>query len=198
VLPACPVTRLLVVLLAVGALAVAASVAWRPASAATFAVEGGNNYFCSGSFEGTVCETDVTAGDTVTWTMVAGTHTVTECNEGFSQCPPAGGWDSGILAVAAPYSQTFASTGTYFYRCELHPGEMLGKILVAAATASPAPVVTTGPTNVPGGSATETPVALPQTGGAPAGGFGVTVYVSVGFALLAVAGLAFTFARRSA
>lgn len=198
VLPARPLSRLLVAKIPLVAIAIAASLALHPASAATVAIEGGNNYFCSGGFEGSVCETDVTAGDTVTWTMVAGTHTVTQCSEGFSQCPPTGGWDSGILAVGAPYSQTFGSVGTYFYRCELHPSEMLGKIVVAAATASPTPVVTAGPTNAPGGSDTATPVALPQTGGAASSGSGVTVYVPLGLALLACAGLAFGFARRKA
>lgn len=183
--------------LALVAFAIAASVAWRPVSAATVTVEGGNNYFCSSAFEGGVCETNLTAGDTVTWTMSGGTHTVTLCSGDFSACPPAGGWDSGILSQGDTYSQTFASPGPYAYRCELHPSDMRGKIIVSAVTPSPTPLVTEEPTNASaGGSTTSTPVALPRTGGDPYRGTGFTLYLSIGLALVSGAGLAFTFARR--
>lgn len=192
---------LVVAALAVVALAIAASFAGRTVSAATVAVEGGNNYFCSSAFDGGVCETHVTAGDTVTWTMSGGTHTVTQCSGDFTACPPAGGWDSGILSQGDTYSQTFASAGTYAYRCELHPSQMRGKIVVAAVTPSPSPVATAGQTNAPAdGSTTSTAVALPKTGGASDGGNDATLYVALalGLGLVVGAALAFTFARRGA
>lgn len=187
--------------IALVALVILASFGWRSATAATVAVDGGNNYFCSSAFDGGVCETNVTAGDTVTWTMIGGVHTVTLCGEDFSSCPLAGGWDSGILTKDDTYSQTFAAPGTYAYRCELHPSDMRGKILVAAATPSPSPtlVVTPAPTNAPAAATTTTtPAALPQTGGAPDSYEGVTRYVSLGLVLIAGSAIAFTVARRRA
>jgi plastocyanin len=162
-------------------------------------VEGGNNYFCSGAFVGTPCETAITAGDTVTWTMVGGVHTVTQCNDDFSVCPPSGGWDSSILTNGNSYSQTFASPGTYPYRCELHPSEMLGKIVVAAVvTPSPTPVVTSEPTRAAAtGSTTATPVALPKTGGAPGSGDAIPGS-AIAVTLLAGAALSFVLAMRRA
>lgn len=179
-----------------------ASFAWRSASAATVSVEGGNDYFCSSAFDGGVCETNVTAGDTVTWTMAGGVHTVTLCGQDFSVCPAPGGWDSGILTQGDTYSQTFASPGTYAYRCELHPTDMRGKIVAAAVVTpspSPTPIVTAEATNAPpAASATSTPVALPRTGGVQDGGGDSTLYASLGLALLAGAVLAFTLGRRRA
>lgn len=190
------VSRLLVVIVALLTFAIAIFTS-RSASAATVAIEGGNNYFCSSAFDGGVCETNVAAGDTVTWTIVGGTHTITQCSEDFSACPPTGGWDSGIISKDDTFSQMFASPGTHAYRCELHPSEMRGKVVVAALTPSPTPTLTSEPTSAPvSGSTTATPAALPQTGGNPGGGAGVKLYVSLGLALLAGALLAFTFARR--
>ena len=57
-------------MLALVALA-ALALAGRPASAAGVSVEAGNDYFCSHAFEGSVCETDITAGDTVTCNVVS-------------------------------------------------------------------------------------------------------------------------------
>ena len=161
------------------------------------AIEAGNNYFCSSAFDGGVCETNVTAGDTVTWTIAGGTHTVTLCSEDFSACPPAGGWDSGIISKDDTFSQVFALPGRFAYRCELHPSEMRGKVIVVALSPSPTPVVTatpSGPTVT--GSTRATPAALPQTGGEPGNGGGVTLYVALGLGVLAGAVLAFNLARR--
>ena len=181
---------------------VAFAVAGRSASAAGVSVEAGNDYFCSQAFEGTACETDITAGDTVTWNVVAGSHTVTECSAGFAACPPAGGFDSGILVDGQTFVHTFDTPGTYPYRCELHISEMLGKIVVSAATASPTPSPTVEPTPT---AATEAPTtaptiaALPKTGGATTDG-GATawryVLLASGMALLSAAVVAFSVARK--
>jgi plastocyanin len=88
--------------------------------AATVTVPAGNNWYCDASYQGGVCETSINVGDTVTWEMVAGTHTVTECDDTFSTCPPAGGgFDSGILNNGETFSHTFTSPDSVEYLCTL-------------------------------------------------------------------------------
>jgi plastocyanin len=117
----------------------------------TVGVDAGNNYFCDPSFDGDVCDTTVTAGDTVIWTGVAGFHTVTECDASFSECPPSGGFASEAITQGVTYSHVFTTPGTYPYRCDVHPGEMRGRIIVLEVTPSPSPTVapTAGPTADP-------------------------------------------------
>jgi plastocyanin len=51
-------------------------------------------------------------GGTVTWTNKDATaHTVTDVN---------GGFDSGNIAVDATFVHTFATAGTYTYKCTIH------------------------------------------------------------------------------
>jgi plastocyanin len=181
---------------------VAFALAGRSASAAGVSVEAGNNYFCSQAFDGSVCETDITAGDTVMWPVVAGSHTVTECSAGYVACPPAGGFDSGILVDGQTFAHTFDTPGTYAYRCELHTSEMIGKIVVSAATPSPTPVPTLEPAAT---AATEAPVSSPTVGALPRTG-GVTtdsrvggwryVLLASGIAFLCSAVVAFAGARK--
>jgi plastocyanin len=186
----------------------------KSASAAGVSVAAGNDYFCSQAFDGAVCETDIIAGDTVTWNVVAGSHTVTECTAGFAACPPAGGFDSGILVDAQTFVHTFDAPGTYAYRCELHTSEMLGKIVVRAATASPTNSPTPTPLLTPTPSptveptptaATEAPTpaptaaALPRTGGAAAGSGAAAwryVLLAAAMTLLGAGVVAFSGARR--
>ena len=175
---------------------VALALVSRPVSADT-TVEAGNNYFCSASFIGSVCETDITAGDTVTWNIVAGSHTVTECSAGFAVCPPAGGFDSGILVDGDTFSHTYDVPGTYPYRCELHTSEMLGTIVVAAATPSPSPAATQIAATE-AASTTPTAVALPLTGGAPSNAGDSWQYVLLGLATFAASVVAFRVARSRA
>lgn len=179
---------------------VMASLAAGQVSAAVVGVEGGNNYFCSEAFDGSPCTTNVNEGDTVTWTMVAGTHTVTLCSEGFSQCPPAGGWDSGLLGPGETFSQVFTAPGTFPYRCELHPSDMLGYIHVLQPTfvVTATPAITAGPTSAPIGSTSATAVALPQTGSAPGSGADATLHVALGLLLLTSSAGAFVLAKRRA
>ncbi len=185
---------------------VAFALVGRSASAAGVSVEAGNDYFCSQAFEGSVCETDVTAGDTVTWNVVAGSHTVTECSAGFAACPSAGGFDSGILVDGQTFVHTFDTPGTYAYRCELHTSELLGKVVVSAAIGSPTPSQTPSPTIEPTPTGTtETPTiaptvaALPKTGGATAGSGAAAwryLLLVVGMTLLSAAVIAFSAARK--
>ena len=185
---------------------IAFALAGRPASGAGVSVEAGNDYFCAQAFEGSACETHITAGDTVTWNVVAGSHTVTECSAGFAACPPAGGFDSGILVDGQTFTHTFDAPGTYAYRCELHTSEMLGKVVVSAAIASPTPSPTPSPTIEPTPiGTTEAPTiaptvaALPKTGGVTTDS-GVTTWryalLASGIVLLGAAVVAFSGARK--
>ncbi|MFN8559848.1 MAG: cupredoxin domain-containing protein, partial [Dehalococcoidia bacterium] len=88
----------------------------------------------------------VAAGTTVTWThagQAPHTATSTAATKVF---------DSGRLSAGQTFSFTFATPGTYAYRCEVHPARMTGTIEVraAAATATPAPAAAAA-TPVPGG-----------------------------------------------
>ncbi len=170
-----------------------------PASAAATEVEVGNFYFCDEADQGGVCETDVSAGDTITWSVESGTHRVVQCaDDTFATCPPTGGFDGGNFSSGDTFSQTFTAPGTYYYKCQIHPSEMRGEIVVAAAaTNSPSPA----PTGASSGTASPTATAgsVPQTGGAPGnGGSDVWAYalLAAGMALLAGSGLAFAVARK--
>ncbi|MEO8456873.1 MAG: plastocyanin/azurin family copper-binding protein [Chloroflexota bacterium] len=177
--------------------AIIVAMAWRSASAATVSVDAGSNYFCSLDFDGSTCETDILQGDTVTWNVSAGTHTVTECNDTLTACPPTGGWDSGLLDEGQSYSQTFDTAGTFNYRCELHPSEMNGKIVVAAVatgTPSPPPSASASPT----AASSATPAALPQTGGSGGTGTIWTLIDALSATFLAMAAMAFVAARERA
>jgi plastocyanin len=145
-------------------------------------IDVGNLYFCSAQFQDAICETSINAGDTVTWDVSAGFHTVTECDDSYAQCPPSGGFDSGQLGEGGTFSQTFAQSGSFEYYCAFHPTNMRGVITVAAAQATP----TAAPTTPAGGTVTAAPTggatqaaatstvgSLPSTGGDPAGDHGM-------------------------
>ncbi len=167
------------------------------AHAATTQVNVGNYYFCEAADDGKVCETDITAGDTITWSVAAGTHHVVQCTDSnFTACPPTGGFDGGNFSTGQTFSHTFATAGTLFYHCAIHPSEMMGKVVVAAAvTASPAASTTAAATAAP----TVTAAKVPSTGGLPASGgtdLGEYALLALGMMLLGGSGLAFAFARK--
>lgn len=65
--------------------------------------------------------TGVAVGDTVTWTNYgAEHHTVTADDSSFT---------SGDLAPGESFSATFAASGSYTYRCRIHPS-MTGTVVV--------------------------------------------------------------------
>jgi plastocyanin len=96
---------------------------------------------------------NITAGDTVTWTLSSGTHTVVADDGSFS---------SGILD-ASGFSHTFNTPGTYEYFCSVHSTAdlnlMNGVIHVAAAQAQPTNTPAPQPTNTPQPEPTDTPAA---------------------------------------
>jgi plastocyanin len=171
------------------------------AQAATTQVDVGNLYFCVAADSGHVCETDITAGDTITWNVSAGTHRVVQCTDSsFTACPPAGGFDGGNFSTGQTFSHTFATAGTLFYHCSIHPTEMTGKVVVAAAvtaspTASPSAAATAAATAAP----TATAAKVPASGGPPASGGTASweyALLALGMTLLGGSGLAFAFARK--
>lgn len=191
----------------VSAAFLAGGVAWvaaQPAGAAIEQIEAGSNYFCAPSFGDGVCTTTITVGDTVTWNVVQGIHTVTECDATYTTCPVAGGFDSGLLEATATFSQTFNTAGDVAYYCAIHPTDMRGVIsVVAAATDTPTPTPdATGavsPTaDATGGvSPVASPAAVPTSGGEPPPvGLPLQALVLALGGVLAVAGAAALYAAR--
>lgn len=161
----------------------------------TVNVEVGDLYFCNPSQVG-VCETSISVGDTVNWQVVSGTHTVTECDDSFATCPPAGGFNSGNLTSPNSFSHVFNAAGSFEYHCNIHPG-MQGRIIVAAsAQATPTPSASATPSQTGGGgqtaspSQTVVPAAVPATGGPPENGGSSLLLVIAGGALMAASGAA--------
>lgn len=187
----------------VSAAFLAVGIVWvdaQSAGAVTEEIEAGSNYFCAPSFQNGVCTTTITVGDTVTWNMVLGIHTVTECDSTYATCAAAGGFDSGILEPGETFSRTFDAAGDVAYYCAIHPIEMRGVISVVAAvtdTPTPTPVSST-PTDVPGdASPTASPAAVPKSGGEPlTGGFPLEALVLALGGVLAAAGAASLYAAR--
>ena len=66
----------------------------------------------------------ITAGGTVTWTMVDEEHDVT-----WTGAAPPGG-NTGRIDDDAPVSRTFPTAGTYAYTCSRHDGEHGGTVIV--------------------------------------------------------------------
>lgn len=116
------------------AVAVAAGLSMWPdrAEAATVKIQVGNNWFCSPSFQGGVCPTNINVGDTVTWNFPSGAvvHTTTEC--GGASCddpkPATPVWDSGVVPAGGSFSFQFNQPGTFLYQCQIHGSLMRGQI----------------------------------------------------------------------
>lgn len=99
---------------------------------------------CQTASPAPACDAVIPVGDTITWVAPAplamNPHSVTECTDGtFSVCGPAASaanpiGDSGVTApppTGWPYGPVqFNAPGTYYYRCEVHPSDMRGRIVV--------------------------------------------------------------------
>jgi hypothetical protein len=92
----------------------------------------GDTWFCSASFRNGVCETTVTAGDTVVWDFGSASlpHTTTECGASCDNPTADPAWDSGVISKGATFQRRFASPGTFLYQCRVHPDFMRGRIIV--------------------------------------------------------------------
>ncbi|MCH8813652.1 MAG: hypothetical protein IH957_00955 [Chloroflexi bacterium] len=106
--------------------------------AATIDVAIGDLWFCTPAFEFGECENDslgttIFVGDIVTWTKTTFmTHTVSECTDDtFSSCDD--GFQSGLIGgPTGSFSKLFGHDDTFYYRCNLHPTQMRGRIVVIA------------------------------------------------------------------
>ncbi|HZM72698.1 MAG TPA: plastocyanin/azurin family copper-binding protein [Candidatus Polarisedimenticolia bacterium] len=90
----------------------------------------------------------IAAGDTVTWTVTGGTHSIVSQNGDFADHPAS-------MSTGESHVATFASPGSYAYVCGIHPF-MQGTITILA------PVTPSPPSVTPGPSASAAP-APPQT-----------------------------------
>ena len=145
-------------LMAASVLALAVAPVFRgpdAARAAEVTIDTGNFWFCDPSFEGSVCDTTIQVGDTVTWNWVEGTHTTTECGADCDNPTATPLWDAPLNSANTTFSRTFDTPGTYLYLCGFHPILMRGRIIVEEV--SPTPPATPIPEATPG--ATPTPVA---------------------------------------
>lgn len=169
--------------------------------AAGTTIEVNSYYFCDSSFQGSICEKTITAGDTVTWNVQGGTHIVAQCDATFAQCPPSGGFDSGTLSTGQTFTQAFNTPGTFEYHCSIHPTLMRGRLIVVAQatpTASPTPAPTQS-ASTPSPAPSASPAKVPSTGGPPPGASSALwslLAVAAGALLLASAGLGLGLSRR--
>lgn len=75
------------------------------------------------NFQFTSATVTITAGCSVTWTNTVSTkHSTTSDTNGL--------WDSGLLNQNETFTRVFSSTGTFSYRCKVHPAVMTGTIVV--------------------------------------------------------------------
>lgn len=146
----------------------------------------------------------VAVGDSVTWMNNAASTSHTTTSDGAL-------WNSGTLSPGQSFSFTFATAGTFTYHCNIHP-QMLGSIVVqaASATATPTtPAPTTPATATPTTPAPATPAptqppaaATPRATApaAPATGSGTEslrrsdTLIEGGLGLVGLAGAAFAIA----
>ncbi len=103
-----------------------------PEKPAQTVVPVGDLWFCSGAYQGGVCTTTITAGDTVSWDFSGASifHTTTECGASCDSPTAQPLWDSGLVLDGGTYEHTFSQPGTFLYYCSEHPSLMRGKIVV--------------------------------------------------------------------
>jgi len=107
---------------------------------------------------------DVQVGDTVTWTIVNGTHTVTSGVYATDGSSGDGIFDSSFMTGAGTsYSFVFDRVGNYNYFCQIHPSSMAGLVRVSARKSAdltgyvPVSKVIPGPSSLRGRSSAYTP-----------------------------------------
>src|SRR5213593_202780 len=106
------------------------------------------------NFSFTPAALTIDVGDSVTWSVASGTHTITADNPGAFPDHPA------PLSAGGSFSATFTTAGTYAYHCSFH-AVMHGQITVVPA-ATPTPAPTAAPTGTPS-PATPVPTVRPTT-----------------------------------
>ncbi len=140
----------------------------------------GDLWFCDSASQNGVCTTEIDAGDTVIWNFSGASlpHTTTNCGD---SCDSADGllWDSGTISDGSAFQFTFDGAGTYLYRCNIHPSQMRGQIIVNEG-ADQEPVDITLPDDDTVGVIEPEIVAPPSAGtGSPSGSSSVVWLVAV-------------------
>jgi len=134
-----------------------------PAEAATTTtIAVGDTWFCNMAAQGSVCETTINVGDTVSWDFSGAglTHTTTECGASCDIPSMTPLWDSGFVSNGQPFQFTFNQPGTFLYLCRVHPSAMRGRIVVQGGP-QPTPTPPTRPGDVDcGGSVNSIDAAL--------------------------------------
>lgn len=184
------IIRIMAVLAVFAALGGGALLGWSDsAQAEEVSIEVDDFYFCSDAFNGAVCETTITEGDTVVWESAGNVpHTTTGSI-----------WDSGTISPGGTFSFTFDEAGSYEYHCNIHPSFMLGRIIVEAGAAEPTATSSSSGGETPGPDATATRTGgttLPRTGQGPSDGstswWLFAIVATAGVALSAAGGWAYT------
>jgi hypothetical protein len=112
-----------------------------------------------------------------------------------------------MTGSGSTFSQTFNTPGSFAYQCQIHGAGMRGRVVVAAAqatptaSAAPAQTGTAGPTASPslGTTLAPTPAAVPGTGGGGNDGgvsWPLVLTIASGVVLLVLAGAGVTALRR--
>ncbi len=161
----------------------------------------GDLWFCDSSLQDGVCTTEIDAGDTVIWNFSGASlpHTTTNCGD---SCDSADGslWDSGTISDGSAFQFTFDEAGTYLYRCNIHPAQMRGQIIVNELADEPVDEPIDEPSDDDTVGVIEPEIVAPPSAGtgSPSGSSSVVWLVAVltaGGVALAAAG-AFGLARR--
>jgi plastocyanin len=100
---------------------------------------------------------NIQVGDTVRWSNLGGTHTVT----GTGADPICGNG-----TVATSQSVTFTAVGSFPYRCNFHFGSGMTGLVVVAASTGP-PTILNGPTNVAAAAGSAVTLSVTAVGAAP-------------------------------
>ena len=143
----------------------------------------GDPWFCDSSNLGGVCTTEVTVGDSVLWDFGGASlpHTTTNCG---ASCDSADGslWDSGTINDGSTFQFTFSEAGTFLYRCNIHPAQMRGQIIVTAAAQEP---VDDSPTADDTDAVAEPEVvAVPSAGTGPGSSNAISAWYLAGLATI--------------
>ncbi len=160
----------------------------------------GDLWFCDSSNQNGVCTTEISVGDSVVWDFDGASlpHTTSNCG---ASCDSADGslWDSGTINDGSTFQFTFSEAGTFLYRCNIHPAQMQGQIIVTAAAAQE-PIDISSPTDDAGDVGEPEIVAAPNAGTGPTSSSAISAWYAAGLAiaglLLVSAGLVLVGSRR--
>ena len=163
----------------------------QPPQTVTIAV--GDTWFCDASYQASVCEITIDAGDTVVWDFSGAIlpHTTTACGQTCDTPTGSPLWDSGAISGGGTFSYTFSQAGLYPYFCKIHPFQR-GRIDVheGARPATPTLVVISPPVDYDDTPQPTPGPGLPDVGGGPQAGDGWGWLAGVALATSAVLALA--------